>query len=416
MFKIENAWWVLFGLFLLYMATNGILLNTLPLLYPELTREFGWNEAQVTRPASLFLLLTAFLTPVLGALCDRYPARRIMLAGVLLIVVPLMFYAYISSLTHMVIIYLVCSIGLAACGLVPNMLILSRWFTRKRGVAVGVFLMGSSLGGALFPLVVKETLAQQGWRDAITLITIVGGSMMLLGLALIRNHPPAPIEADTSVELEEAPAAAPAVVGYTLREAAKLPAFYLLMIATGALWFCIVGILQHQSIYLGQDLGVSNSLLPLVFSVFFWSAIVGKVLFGYLGDKFNKVMILAASIINLLLGLVVLRAADASNDLTLFAYAIVYGVGFSGAFSAIQLVLAEFFAGVSYGRILGAFVMVDSFAGAAGIQFMGMRRVADGSYLPALNMLIGMLLIVTLLVLVLRRYQPGGAEPRSAQA
>lgn len=411
MFKTNYAWAVLFGLFLLYLATNGILLNTLPLFYPELTREFGWNEAQVTRPASLFLLLSALLTPVLGALCDRYPARRIMFFGVLLIVVPLGFYAYISSLTEMILIYLVCAVGLSACGLVPNMLILSRWFVNKRGLAVGILLMGSSLGGALFPLIAKQSLADQGWREAITLIAIVGGTLMMLGLLLVRNQP-APDEVASATKSDtpttdgtpEPTADTPA--GYTLREASRLPAFYLLMLATAALWFCIVGILQHQSIYLGQDLGVSKSQLPVIFSVFFWSAIVGKLLFGYLGDRFDKVLILLLSIINLLLGLVVLRAADASNEFTLFAYAIVYGVGFSGSFSAIQLVLADFFAGPSYGRILGAFVMVDSLAGAVGIQFMGLRRVADESYLPAIGMLIGLLLVVSLSVTLLWRFRP----------
>ncbi|MFT7286523.1 MAG: hypothetical protein ACI87W_000629 [Halieaceae bacterium] len=54
--------------------------------------------------------------------------------------------------------------------------------------------------------------------------------------------------------------------------------------------------------------------------------------------------------------------------------------------------------------------MVDSLAGAAGIQFLGLRRVADRSYLPAINMLIGMLLGVALLVLLLRRFQPRGAR------
>ncbi|MEM1089200.1 MAG: MFS transporter [Pseudomonadota bacterium] len=423
--KIDYAWWVLAGLFLLYMATNGILLNTLPLLYPELTAEFGWNEAEVTRPASLFLLLTALLTPILGALCDRYPARRIMFFGVILIVVPLGFYAHISTLNQMTLIYLTCSVGLAGCGLVASMLILSRWFVERRGLAVGIFLMASSLGGALFPLLAKTTLAEQGWREAITLIAIVGGIMMGMGLLLIRNQRP-----DTDRTDEEAAPKASAVEpanvpGITLMEAVKLPAFYLMMVATAALWFCIVGILQHQSIFLGQDLGVDRGELPVIFSVFFWSAIVGKVLFGYLGDHFNKVWILLLSIINLMLGLVVLRMVDPSSNLTLFGYAVVYGVGFAGAFSAIQLVLAEFFAGPSYGRILGLFTMVDSLAGAAGIQFLGMRRVADESYLPALNGLIIMLIVVAALVALLRRFQPQrsatagsdtGSEPGPAPA
>ncbi|MFT7287452.1 MAG: MFS family permease [Halieaceae bacterium] len=414
MTRMDYGWWVLLGLFLVYMATNGILLNTLPLLYPELTREFGWNEEQVTRPASLLLLLTALLIPLLGALCDRFPARRIMLGGVILIVVPLSVFAYISSLTHMTLIYLTCSLGLTACGLVPCMLILSRWFVRRRGFAVGILLMGSSLGGAFFPLLAQQTLAEQGWREAITLIAAVGGGMMLLGLLLIRNRRPAG-QADAESGAAATSEVAGTVVGYTLREAAALPAFYLMMIATGALWFCIVGVLQHQSIYLGQDLGVSNALLPLVFSAFFWSAVAGKLLFGYLGDHFNKVLILIASIINMLLGLMVLRAVDPSSNVTLLVYAIVFGVGFSGAFASIQLVLAEFFAGTSYGRILGIFIMVDSLAGAAGIQFLGLRRVADGSYLPALNMMIGMLVIVTLLVSVLLLFQPRAA-PLAASA
>lgn len=414
MIKIENPWWVLFGLFLLYMATNGILLNTLPLLYPELTREFGWNEEQVTRPASVFLLISALLTPVMGALSDRFPARRIMCIGVILIVIPIACLAYITQLSQMMVIYLIAAAGLASCGMVQSMLILSRWFVEKRGLAVGLFLMASSLGGALFPLLVRHALAEDSWREAVTLVIGVGGAMMMLGLLLVRNHPPqASMASGGATSQGDSGELSPPVAGtggYSLGEAARLPAFWVLMLATGAVWFCIVGILQHQSIYLGQDLGVSSSDLPLVFSVFFWSAITGKVLFGYLGDRFNKVIILLLSIINLLLGLVALRAVDPAASITLFVYAVVFGVGFAGAFSAIQLVLADFFAGPAYGRILGTFVMVDSLAGAAGIQFLGLRRVADGSYLPALNMLVGMLVVVSASVLLLRRYRP---EPRS---
>ncbi|MEM9531353.1 MAG: MFS transporter [Pseudomonadota bacterium] len=410
--RINYAWVVLAGLFLLYMATNGIMLNTLPLMYPELTKEFGWNEAEVTRPAALFLLLTAILTPFMGALCDKFSPRLIILLGVVLIVGPLAFYPQISSLGQMTTIYLICAVGLACCGLVANMLVLSRWFTQRRGLAIGIFLMASSLGGAVFPLLARETLSTQGWQQAIMLITAIGAGMMALGLLLIRDRPPAPktvAEGDGS----DAPAL-PATTGVaTLRAAVKMPAFYLLMVATGAVWFAIVAILQHQSIYLGQDLGVSTEQLPLIFSVFFWCAIIGKVLFGYLGDRFNKVWILVLSIANLIAGLVVLRLADPNQMITLYGYAVVYGVGFAGAFSAIQLVLAEFFAGPSYGRILGVFTMVDSLAGAVGIQFLGARRVADESYVPGLELMIGLLVAVMLMTIVLRRYQP---EPQPMPA
>jgi len=80
----------------------------------------------------------------------------------------------------------------------------------------------------------------------------------------------------------------------------------------------------------------------------------------------------------------------------LYAYAAVYGIGFSGTFAMIQVVVAEFFAGASYGRILGVFTMVDTLAGAMGTKALGAMRVAGGSYLPAFDLLIGLCVLVLL--------------------
>ena len=68
--RIFSGWWVLLGLLLIYTANNGILIHSLPLFYPELIKEFGWNEEQVTRPASLFFVLAAILTPIIGAMLE----------------------------------------------------------------------------------------------------------------------------------------------------------------------------------------------------------------------------------------------------------------------------------------------------------------------------------------------------------
>ena len=409
--KIFYGWWVLLGLFLIYTANNGILIHTLPLFYPELMSEFGWNEDQVTRPAAQFFIVGAFMTPLVAILFDRYSTRLIMLFGAALVTAGFLVYANIASLPQLTMVYLVFALGLAACGLVPNMLILSRWFRRYRGIAVGILLMGSSLGGALFPLLVKETLTDGGWRESVIVVAMIGAAMMLAGIVFwARNYP-----ADKGL-LPDGDAGAAALskpappggraggrAGPTLRAALKTRVFYLLAVATGALWFCIVGILNHQPIYLRQDVGVSVEHFPLILSLFFWSAIAGKLLFGYLSDKFNRILIMLLSVLNLLLGLLILRLAELENTGMLYAYAIILGAGFSGAFAMIQVVIAEFFAGDSFGKILGIYTMIDSIAGGIGIRYLGASRVARDSYLPAFDSLIALCLAVSLMLLYLLR-------------
>ena len=68
--------------------------------------------------------------------------------------------------------------------------------------------------------------------------------------------------------------------GPTLREALHMPAFYLLAVATGALWFCINGTVNHQTIFMSTELGIDTGTIAVIVSSFFWFAIVGKLLFG----------------------------------------------------------------------------------------------------------------------------------------
>jgi MFS family permease len=76
-----RGWWVLSGLFLVYAASNGILVHSLPLLYPELIATFGWSEAQVTLPATILLVVSAITSPPVGYLLDKYSARLLLGLG-----------------------------------------------------------------------------------------------------------------------------------------------------------------------------------------------------------------------------------------------------------------------------------------------------------------------------------------------
>ena len=410
MSRLFYGWWVLLGLFLVYGSSNGVLMFTLPLFYPDLINEFGWNEAEVTRPAAIFFFAAAILHPLGGALLDRYSPRMLMLLAYGIIVIALGFFPFITSLGAMMIIYGVFGLGFGLAGLVANMLVLTRWFVRYRGVAVGLLLMGASFGGAVFPLIVRQSLIDSGWREAAGLLAILGSVLMMLPLIfMVRNRPQDfGLNPDGAVQSGETPPSTGSVAkllsGPSLMGALKSPAFYLLAIATATLWFCIVGVFQHQAIYLGQDLGVGKADIPIVFSVFFWASITGKAGFGYLSDRLNKVHVMLGSIMNLAIGLFVLRTLDVESTIMIFAYAVTFGMGAGGAFAMIQLVIAEYFAGQAYGKILGIFTFVDTIAGSLGALVLGSMRVATDSYAPALNLMIAMCATAAICVIVLNRF------------
>lgn len=404
--KIYYGWWVLLGLFLIYTANNGILIYTLPLFYPELIDEFGWNAEQVTRPAALFLVVAALIVPFAGILFDRYSTRIIMMIGILALVAGLGFYPAVASLGQLTSIYMVFALGIAVCGLVPNMLILTRWFRRYRGLAAGLLLIGSTIGGAVFPLLARETLVTQGWRQAVLMLAVVGSVMMIGAIVfLVRNRPEEMgLNADGAVSPGETDAThTPVSQGPTLGQAVKMPVFYILAFVTGALWFTVFSMLQHQSIFIGKDLGVNSERLSLIFSLFFWFAIIGTLLLSWLSDIVDKLRVMLSAILSLILGLFLLRIAVADNTLVLYGYAAIFGIGFGGTFSMIQLVLARYFSGASYGKILALITMVDSLSGSAGVNYLGHIRVAQGSYLPAFDLLIVMCAVSAILVMVLMR-------------
>jgi len=409
--RVFYGWWVLLGIFSSYTALVGVQVYTLPLFYPEIIKELGWTPEQVTRPATIFFLTGALITPFISSLYDRYSVRLFMVAGACATIIGLLAFSMLQTPTHMLMIFLVLAMAQVCSGQVPTMLVITRWFRRYRGIAVGITLMGTSVGAAIFPLVVRQVMLTGDWRDAVHVLTIICAVMMILPLIfVIRSRPEDKglyIDGDGDEALadinEQPPVRSPIIEGPSLVEALHTPAFYILAVATGALWFCINGIVQHVPIFLGTDMGLSMSTLPLIVSVTFWFAIVGKLLFGWLSDRFNKVIIMFLGVVNLLLGLLILRLSSVDNITSLYAYAAVFGIGFSGTFTMIQLVIAEFFAGKSYGRILGILTMIDVGSGGLAIEVLARMRSAFGSYLPVIELLMGVCCVVAVMVILLWR-------------
>ncbi|MFZ4559363.1 MAG: MFS transporter [Saprospiraceae bacterium] len=384
------AWLMLSGLFICYVISNGVILNTLPIFYPELISEFGWDQAEVTRPAQWLFFIVALISPVIGTILDRGNPRRVMLGGTLLMIAAFFWFAHIRGLLEMTGVYVLFSLGIVMGGIIPSMYILTKWFVRYRGIAVGILLVGSSFGGTLFNPIAAWGIATLGWRGSLLLLGAIAAICMLGSLFLfIRNRPEdiglGPDGREDGPSPENSPGRG-SLEGPALGDALRSPSFYLLMLVTGAMWFCIVGVIQHQALYF-KDIGERLPSSAGVLSVFFFCSILGKLLFGKLGDRYPKKHIMLIATLNLALGALLLVWLE-SYPAMVWAYAVVFGIGFSGTFTMIQVLVADFYAGKAYGKILGIVTMVDTLSGVMGILVLGQLRSAQGNYAQALLILL----------------------------
>ncbi|NET37622.1 MAG: MFS transporter, partial [Cyanothece sp. SIO1E1] len=323
--KTFYGWYVLLGLCLIYAASNGIVTLSLKRFYPSLIDVFSWSREEVTRPVSVFYFALAFLTPVIGALLDRRNPKRIMLVGSFIILIGLALMGRIQNLNQFIGIYIILAIGLAGAGLISSMYILTKWFHKHRGKAVGILLVGGSLGGALFNKITGDAIDAIGWRDATLLLAAIGAVFMIVPwIFLVKNKPqdmglfPDGGDSEPEINLAE---------GMSLADAFKTPTLYLIFLATGILWFCIIGIQQHQDIYLQKELTIPSEVVTNVGSAFFLFGVLGKLIFGFLSDRFNKKLVMAASIALLIVGLIFLRLMGTDpGNWSPYYYATTFGI------------------------------------------------------------------------------------------
>jgi sugar phosphate permease len=294
---------------------------------------------------------------------------------------------YVSSYKQLIVFYVFYAIFISLSGIVSSIYLLSRWFNKYKGLAIGIFLAASSVGGVVFIQIAKAHIAE-GWRVAATWMSICGAIFTLIPIFLLREQP---LDENTVIDGKLEPVALQniekSVLGdVSLPQALRMPIFYLVVITTCILWFCINGFMQNQGFYY-KDLKIDPKMGANIATLFSVCAIVGKLLFGFLSDKFDKGTMMLAAIVCLTMGCILLKMS-ASNIAYLIPFALVFGLGFSGSFTMIQLWVARLFYGNSYGSILGVITMADTLAGSYGIVTMGAMREKQGDYIGAFILMI----------------------------
>lgn len=376
--------------FLALFSIVGLALYGLPLYYDFMVKEFGWSRTQVTSGNALSKLLVGPLFGfIAGWVVDRFGPRRLMLTGILMAGGALIGLSTMSALWMFYLFYLFNALGYVCGGPLPNQVLLSRWFDKARGKAMGFAYLGIGVGGAAVPLLSNWLTGEFGWRGALRGLGLL---IIVLGFpaAFFVKESPEQIVA-TKQDTGLAP----------VREVFRSRAFYLLALGSMCSIGAVGGTNQHLKLFLTLDQSYEQGEAAKIISLVLLFSIAGRLLMGWLADHMPKKYVML--MIYLLVAAAIPLLFFASTPGAMYVFAGVFGLGLGGEYLIIPLMAAELFGVKVLGRLMGVILTADGVAEAVSPMLIGYLRDRTGSYQVGFITLIGIALLGALAVASLSR-------------
>lgn len=394
------------------VVSNGLSIGGIPVFYKfvqtDLVALGSVEQAKVQSvyglaPALTFLL-AGFLSPVAGFLLQRLNAKTMLIIGCFILGSGLLLYSRATSPLYVYGAHALLGTSLGFVGVLVNTVLISTWFNRKRGLALGIVLTGTSFGGAIIPAISTPLIQKYGWRSAMLMVSLIIWAVLFPAVIfLVRNRPSdigASIDGVDLTPTEDVSAASPGLQGMTLAEAIATPMFWVFGVCAALIFYAIFVVSQQLNLYLqSPKMGFTPEQASRVQSLLFLLSVFGKFLFGWLADRFpgNRVMLVSATTM-FLATLFFLYF----NSTTVYLFAIFFGMNYGGTFVLLQLLVADYFGLKEYGKILGAVTVIETVGGALGTFITG--RIADangGDYTTAffgVTIVVGLSLLMVVIL------------------
>jgi MFS family permease len=382
---------------------------TIGMFAPELSEAFGWSFAAMMGSIGVQSAAVMLVSPLAGLTVDRFGARPVALISLFLFGLCFMSLALSNgSLTLYYAQWAIMSVLGAGTLSATWTRVVNGWFDRNRGLALGLASTGTGITGFLIKPFSAWLIEDYGWRHA---FVAVGALPIIIGIPVVlwlfRENRATQVANDgaeqlviTPAEGDDSPAAPEA--GLTLKEALRGRHFWILAISFFLIAFALTAPTPNLENIL-KTLGFSLSEVGAIAASFGLAVIAGRIVGGWLLDRFYAPACAVAVLVIPAFGCWLLSGTQLSGDMaTVAVLALGFGAGFE--FDLLAFLIAKYFGQRSYGVIYGCFYTVIALGGGLGPVVYGYMFDSLGSYSHALTMGSISVMIGAMCLLLLGKY------------
>lgn len=381
------GWKLVGALCVMLFFTGGGGLYVFPVFIASLQEEFGWSMTQISISAALFGITMGLSNPLVGNLFGRFGARKTMLVAAIVSVLTLLAYAGLQNLWMLYAIALFSGFAVAGTTILPAQTLVINWFDRYRGRAMGLTMLGIGAGGFLLPPFNELMIRLVGWRVAwVVAAVMLAGIVVPLIVIFVRTWPSdlgLLVDGASTGDLSDS-ASSPSVTGLSTRSAIATSAFWLLFTIFVLQLTGVSAMNFHFVPFATQELGFDPQEAAFYYGLTVGFSIVGRLLFGWLADRWPPALLLAISFSLLALGptlIEILLLRLEFRDVRLLGlYALPFGIGIGANFVTMPVLVGRCFGQLHFSKIMG--LLMSGFAVGIIIGIPGAGFVFDrtGSY------------------------------------
>ena len=385
--RLYYGWYVVFAAATVTFVEMAGFNTTFSVFVKPMTEEFGWTRTQFSIGVSIGSLLAGILVLGLGRLIDLRGPKYVILGGVATLVVCLTLLSQVSALWQLWVLFAVSRALSSATLDLSSTVLVANWFIQQRGRAMGLASLGRRAAIALLPLIGQAIIVAFGWRAGWVGVAGIVAVVGILPTALLVRRRPEDmgLRPDGAAPANPAPAESasgqPRVlrqdVSWTLQEALRTPAFWLLMGVGCASFFVGGSVNLHQVAYM-IDMGLSPTVAVTSLSLYALAGAAGTLFWGWLADRLPVRYCFAMDLAWAAIGVSFLHVA--TSESMAYLYAVVYGIGFGGIIPLTATAWADYFGRKSLGSVRSVAMTAQMVSNAIGPLFAAFVYDSSGSY------------------------------------